>query len=350
MTSPSRPRRTPHPAWTVVGLLLAAIVAAVSALIVWPPVFGLQRTFPMTQFISFRLVALCALGVLVLVLAAILFASPAVRRLLGPSTAVLTVAGLVLGSLFLLRGVSPGSGPTDEAEAIRVLSWNTLGNEPGSPTIAQLALEYHADVVVLPETTHDMGAEIAGLMSEGGRPMWVLSATGADGYRAAETTILISDALGDYETTDEFGSTSLLASVVATPVDGEGPTFVATHPIAPVPEYMPQWREDLEWVASMCRGDTIVAGDLNATLDHFVGLESPDAAGAVLGECRDAAFDAGSASVGTWTSGKPPLFVPAIDHVMYTGGWKVNAFEVITSEDRSGSDHRPVFAELVPAS
>ena len=347
MTPPFRSRRRPHPAWLVGGLVLAAIAAVAAAIVIWPALFGLQRTFPFTQLVSFRVVALCALAVIVLALAVTLFASPTVRRFLGPSTAVLAVAALALGSIVLVRGVSLGSGPTDADGAIRVLSWNTLGNEPGSPTIAQLALDYRADVVALPETTESMGEEIAGLMREGGRPMWVFSATGADGYRAAETTLLISDSLGKYDLTTDFGSTGVLASVVATPESGDGPTFVATHPVAPVPAFMSNWRSDLEWVASICSGDAIVAGDFNATLDHFVGLESADAPGSVIGACHDAALEAGSASMGTWTSGKPPILVPAIDHVLYSGAWQVNAFEVITSEDRAGSDHRPIFAELV---
>jgi endonuclease/exonuclease/phosphatase family metal-dependent hydrolase len=35
---------------------------------------------------------------------------------------------------------------------------------------------------------------------------------------------------------------------------------------------------------------------------------------------------------------------------MATSQWEVTGFEVITSADRAGSDHRPVFAELTPAS
>ena len=64
----------------------------------------------------------------------------------------------------------------------------------------------------------------------------------------------------------------------------------------------------------------------------------------------DAAQAAGAASSGTWTSGRPPMLVPAIDHVMSTSQWEVTGFEVITSADRAGSDHRPVFAELSPTS
>ncbi len=138
--------------------------------------------------------------------------------------------------------------------------------------------------------------------------------------------------------------------MIAEPVDGDGPRFVAAHPIAPTREYMEQWRSDLDWLSTICEGNTIMAGDFNATLDHLAGLENPDAPGSVFGSCTDAAQDLGSAQMGTWTSGRPPQFVPAIDHVMSTNQWETTGFAVVQREDRSGSDHRPVFAELTPVS
>lgn len=326
------------------------LVAVACLLLVWPQAVGLHRTLPFTQIVSFRTVGVLALaGTLAVV--ALLLASRHLRALLGASAAVLSVALIAAGGIVALRGVGPGLPPTGADDAVRVLAWNTLGNEPGSPTIARLAIDYDVDVLMLPETTHDMGLEIASLLREAGRPMWVLSSTPAPGYRAAETTLLVSADLGEYRVTDAYGGTAVLASVVAEPVSGEGPILVAAHPVAPVPEQMANWRSDLEWLASICTGDRIVAGDFNATLDHLAGLAAPGEAGAVVGECRDAAQSAGAASLGTWTSGKPPLLVPAIDHIMHTGGWRTTGFEVITREDRSGSDHRPVFAELsrVPA-
>lgn len=347
MSPSSRPpRRRPHPAWGIVGALLAIVVAAACLALVWPQALGLQRELPFTQLVSFRLVGAIGLAGALLVVAFALLVSRRLRALLAASATVLLVATLAAAGIVLVRGTTAAVPATGAPEAVRVLAWNTLGNEPGSPTIAQLALDYDADVLMLPETTLDMGLEIAGLLGEQGRPMWVLSSTPAPGYRAAETTLLVSAELGEYEVVDDYGDTSVLASVVADPVDGTGPRLIAAHPVAPVPEHMANWRADLEWLAGLCTGDAIVAGDFNATLDHLAGLEAPGADGAVLGECRDAALDAGAASLGTWTSGKPPLLVPAIDHVMHAGDWEVTGFEVITREDRSGSDHRPVFAEL----
>lgn len=52
------------------------------------------------------------------------------------------------------------------------------------------------------------------------------------------------------------------------------------------------------WIADLCGdGEVIVAGDLNATVDHLAGLGVD---GGSIGGCRDAAAEAGSAAAGTW--------------------------------------------------
>lgn len=346
MSTSKSGRELRHLGWSIAGLLLALPLALVCVVLVWPQLFSLQRSFPFTQAISFRLVGLIGLAAALLVLALLLLPSRRLRRLLVASTVVVGVAAIASAGILFSRGLGAAMEATGEEDAIRVLAWNTLGNEPGSPTIAALALEYDVDVLMLPETTNDMGLEIAGLMRDEGRPMWVLSNTGAPGYRAAETTILISADLGEYRLTEAFGDTAKLATVIAEPVSGEGPTLIATHPIAPVQSEMETWRRDLEWLSGVCHGDVIAAGDFNATLDHLHGLANSGVDGAVLGDCRDAALDAGGASVGTWPTGRPKMFGPAIDHVMYTPQWEVIGFEVIDRSELNGSDHRPVFAEL----
>lgn len=343
-------RKKISPAWAVFGTIFGLLVFAAGSVFIWPQTFGLQRELLISQAISFRLVMLICLAAALIVVLLFLLVSRRVRAFLAVTAIALTVLLVGGGLNFLGRGITISTPPTGADEAIRVLAWNTLGNEPGSPTIAQLALDYDADLIMLPETTEDMGLEIAGLLEEQGRPMWVISNTGAPGYRAAETTILISAELGEYQINTEYGDTSALATVIAEPVDGDGPRLVAAHPIAPTNEYMEQWRSDLEWLSTICEGNTIMGGDFNATLDHMAGLENSDTPDSVFGSCTDAAQDLGGAQAGTWTSGRPPLFVPAIDHIMSTNQWETTGFEVIQREDRSGSDHRPVFAELTPIS
>jgi endonuclease/exonuclease/phosphatase family metal-dependent hydrolase len=142
----------------------------------------------------------------------------------------------------------------------------------------------------------------------------------------------------------------VLPSVVAVPADGDGPTIVAAHPIAPVPRYMAEWRDGLAWLAERCAGsDVIVAGDLNSTLDHYTGLDAASDASGGIGTCRDAARVSGGAAVGTWPVALPPLLGAPIDHVLATPNWAVSGFRVVTDLDAAGSDHRPIVAHLVRA-
>ncbi|MFD2674177.1 endonuclease/exonuclease/phosphatase family protein [Gulosibacter bifidus] len=341
-------RRTSPVLVTLVASVLTAIAVGVGVLAMWPQLLGLHHTVPFAQAVPFRLIHLLVGAGVLLICVALAFALRHGGRAVFSVVSLAVAVVLAFGTLDLFgRGVALVKPPTGADDAIRVLAWNTLGNEPGSPKIAQLAADYDVDVLMLPETTEDMGIEIAAQLADLGKPMQVISGTGAPGFRAAETTLLVSEELGTYVKIDDLGDTSALATVIAEPADGDGPRLVAAHPLAPVPERMDTWKSDLEWVASICTGNTILAGDMNATIDHLSGLGN--GSGAHLGDCRDAAVAAGAGAAGTWTSGKPPLLVAAIDHVMTTDQWDVTGFEVITREDRSGSDHRPVFAELSPA-
>lgn len=115
---------------------------------------------------------------------------------------------------------------------------------------------------------------------------------------------------------------------------------VAAHTRAPSAQSsMPDWRAHAVGIAEVCRSTpgAIVAGDLNATLDH-PGLDG-------LGPCVDAAAEAGAAGLGTWPADVPRVLAAPIDHVLVDGrAWRVTAFGVL---DRVGaSDHRPVVAHL----
>ena len=110
---------------------------------------------------------------------------------------------------------------------------------------------------------------------------------------------------------------------------------------------MQHWREDLNWLQNACvGGNVIMAGDFNSTIDHFAGLATaPDAA---IGECLDAAVTTDNAAVGTWPAAIPALLGAPIDHVMSTANWHATGMRVIETQDDSGSDHRPVLAQLTP--
>lgn len=332
--------------------LLAAIITVAAAIAVivlaWPQLFRLEWTFPVTQAVSFRTlsVALAASVLLILLVIAALWRRA--RRFTGSLALVFLAFAAISLAVLSLRGF----GSTAEAEKapgdITVLAWNTLGDAPGADTIAELATSVQADVIALPETSPETGTQVAELMTAAGRPMTSITSSFDLVSKARSTTLLISADLGSYTQQTDRGDTSTLPTVIATPDDGTGPTLIAAHPIAPLPSEMANWRDDLSWLSTVCTGNTIMAGDFNATLDHLSRLaEGP---GTDFGQCVDAAAASGNGAVGTWPVDVPALLGTPIDHVMTTDDWAVTSTRVIHQQDGSGSDHRPIVAQLSPRS
>ena len=334
----------------ILGWIVVIGTAAVAALLVWPQGFGLQNQWVAAHVVALRGAA-AACGVAAAIVLALL-AIPRATRRFGIAMAVV-LALFAAGNVAVLaaRGMG-GSDAAGDAASVTVLSWNTLGEVPDASTIAGLALDEGADVVVLPETTDPLGEEVAIAMREGGSPMWVHTLAFDDIAKARSTTILISPDLGDYEVVSAEapgppGNTNTLPTVVADPVDGDGPRIVAVHAVAPIRWELRNWRSDLDWLAEQCAGENVImAGDFNATVDHFAGRGTD---GGDLGRCRDAAVDAGAGAIGTWPTDLPKLLGSPIDHVLATPGWQVDAFRVLGGYDDAGSDHRPVVATLSPA-
>lgn len=335
----------------LLGFLVALVFAAGAAVLTWPSAFGLERSFPLAQVISFRApVAAAFLAAAVLML---LFA------LLRPIRALALVLALVFGvsggvnvALLSQRGLGTEGLPDKTDTSLRVMTWNTAGEATSSAEIARFAVGMQADVVTLPETTIETGADVAEMMREMGRPMWAHHAEygeyGITGWDATSTTVLIRPELGDYSviqsSLDGSSNTSTVPSAVAMPVSGDGPIIVAAHAVAPRQEYMTQWRSDLQWLADQCASDNVIlAGDFNATLDHMTGMGVD---GGTLGRCHDAASASGNGGVGTWPTDAPALLGAPIDHVMATPDWTVSGSVVMRSLDGSGSDHRPIVVQL----
>lgn len=321
----------------VAGWTLAA-VAAVVLLVLLVPVGG--GLFGIAQVVSFRAV----LGSGTLALALLLAAVPWTRRRLLPLAVVLAVGATGQAGVLLWRSVPlPGAGtsaagPTGSGgRDVVVLSFNTLDVVPAA-VLADLVDAQDADVVVLPETSAATAQAVAARLAAHGRPMQVLTAPG-EVRTIAGTALLVSPGVGRYPEADALPTR--LGSLRAEPVD-EGPVLVAAHPMAPIRRSaMPTWRQETALVAQECAATpgAIVAGDLNATLDH-PGLRA-------LGPCVDAARAAGAGARGTWPAGVPTLLAAPIDHVLVDGRrWRVTSFDVLP--ETGGSDHRPVVARLVP--
>jgi endonuclease/exonuclease/phosphatase (EEP) superfamily protein YafD len=324
----------------VAGALLAAA---------WPALLGLQRTPLVAHAVSFRALASCiAVGLLLLVVVTATL-SRGFRSMAASMGVMLIVFVLINAAVLSTRGFG-GDQPTtsqasDNASELTVLSWNTLGPATAPEDIAELALSTGADIVVLPETILENATQVAVLMREGGNPMWAHTLAYDQISPARSTSVLTSAALGEYDYDSLAETTAVLPTVVATPRDGDGPTIVAVHAVAPLLEQIDNWKADLTLLAEFCTGDNVImAGDFNATIDHMTGLGAEP--GKSLGECTDTATATGNGALGTWPTRLPAILGAPIDHVMATSDWTVTGMEVITSLDDNGSDHRPIVARL----
>jgi len=334
-----------------VAAAIVVIVAAALLIAVWPQLFGLERQPGVAQLVSLRGLAALVAGVGVVALLLIALASRRARRLAATVALLLLAFTGVTAAVLATRGANPAGFQTKAGADLTVLSWNTLGDSPGAAEIAKLALAQHADIVTLPETSAATADAVRQLMTQAGSPMHEWHVSFDEISKSRTTSLLISAKLGDYRLDSGHGSTTTLPSLIAVPVDGDGPTIVAAHPVSPVPGEMANWRQGLDWLAQRCGAgdDVIVAGDFNSTLDHYAGLGTQTATGnADLGACHDGARAAGSAAVGTWPTSLPAQLGAPIDHVMASQGWTFVGFRVIGNEDGAGSDHRPIVAQLRP--
>ncbi|MDQ0892819.1 endonuclease/exonuclease/phosphatase family protein [Agromyces ramosus] len=334
----------------ILGWAVVLGTAALALVLLWPQAFGLQNQWVAAHVVALRGAA-AAFGVAAAVLFLLLALARQVRTFAFAMAVVFALFAVGNVAVLAVRGFGgePEEARAEASESVTVLSWNTLGEVPDASAIAGLALEEGADVVVLPETTGPLGEEVAVAMREGGSPMWVHTLAYDLIAKARSTTILISPELGDYEVVSAEapgppGNTNTLPSVVADPVSGEGPRIVAVHAVAPIRWELRNWRSDLDWLAEQCaRENVIMAGDFNATVDHFAGhgIDGGD-----LGRCVDAAVQGGAGGVGTWPTDLLTLLGSPIDHVLATPDWSVQEFRVLLGYDDAGSDHRPIVTTL----
>ncbi len=328
--------------------VLAAAVLLAAALAVllgtWPQLFGLQRSMFIAQFVSLRGLAIAGAAGAIVALLLLSMLSRGFRRL-GSSLALLFLVFALAGTAILAtRGFGDGSFQTKDAADLTVVEWNTLGGAPGAEAIAKLADDNDADIVSLPETTEETADAVAAIMRQAGHPMSVHTVAFNHIAKAKSTSVLTSTALGEYHVDTQAGTTSTVPTVVLRPDSGTGPAIVGVHAVAPQPSDLGDWRADLAFLARTCSGqDMIMAGDFNATLDHFAGLG--DAAG-TLGHCTDAALRSKNAGVGTWPTALPSLLGAPIDHVLTSSLWRVTGMRVVQDLDGAGSDHRPIVVQL----
>jgi endonuclease/exonuclease/phosphatase (EEP) superfamily protein YafD len=354
----------------LLATLAVVVVVAVLALVAWPEALGLQRAPFFAMAVSFRGGAVVAAVVVAVLLTAIGLVLHRLRTLLGALALVLLAFAVAVGAVQLTRGIGAPDMPVAQRYDVTVLSWNTLGDSVPAPVLARVAHDDHATIVTLPETTEARARQVAQLLGAEGTPFQVFSSSQQAGIPSRSTSLLVAESLGGYRRVTGVVDTHVLPSIVVDPSDGQNaPRIVAVHTLAPYALDPVSWRADLAWAAARCSGhNVLMAGDFNATVDHFAGLGTaedqhfaglgtaedqhsagPGTAAGQLGACRDAGLATRNAAVGTWPTSLPALISTPIDHVLATPNWRFIGFRVLSDEDSAGSDHRPVLARLRPA-
>src|ERR1019366_1626098 len=164
----------------VLAAILIAVAAAILLVAVWPQLFGLQSAPIVAQVVSLRGLDVAIAIALIVGLGVIAILWRRARRFFATLVALLVAFSLVSVVILGVRGFGGSTVSTKAGGDVTVLSWNTQGAKAGVERIAQLALDEHADVIALPETTQLTGIAVARIMKAAGHPMWVYSA--AHGY------------------------------------------------------------------------------------------------------------------------------------------------------------------------
>ncbi|MGN8245310.1 endonuclease/exonuclease/phosphatase family protein [Cellulomonas soli] len=327
------------------GPVACTVAAVLGVALGWLALGLTSGLFGPAQLVALRGVLACGAGVVALIATVVAWrAAPAHR----PGAALVATVAL-LGALAQVGVLAVRSVPTGAAASggatgtatdggLVVLAFNTL-DAVGAETLAALVVEQGADVAVLPETSAATATTTAELLAQQGYPMQVLTHDAAPAGIAG-TALLVSPGVGTYSQVDPL-PTALGSFVAPGAGSPSTPTLVAAHPAPPiVPSSMSRWRTDGELVAATCRATpgAVVAGDLNATVDHPQLRD--------LGPCLDVARAVGAGARGTWPASAPTLLAAPIDHVLVDGRvWRPVSFAVLPAT--GGSDHRPVVAHLV---
>jgi endonuclease/exonuclease/phosphatase (EEP) superfamily protein YafD len=256
--------------------------------------------------------------------------------------AVLAAAALIALLACVLPRALPDAdpGPRDGVR-LRVLTANLLKGGADPDRLLALVRDAAVDVLAVQEFTPAAGAALDARGLAGLLPYRRLAAepgtTGSGLYSRYPIT-------GAGTRRNEGGFAQAYGTVA---VPGAGPVVVeSAHPAAPYAvSALDDWRTDL---AAQPRADPgglprILLGDFNSTLDHGLLRSLVDSG------YRDAADATGAGLVGTWGPyDGDPIPPVTLDHVL--ADRRIGVREVAV-HDLPGSDHRPVYAELVlPAS
>lgn len=250
---------------------------------------------------------------------------------------VVAVAGLTLHATWFAPLVT-GSVPRAAigAPTSGVMTANLLGGAGDATRLVVEASGSGVDVLVVSEVTRGDVEEMERVGLDDLFPHRLGSADAADGTVTA-TMVFSREPLELVETLD----TTFDGLLVRT-----GDLLVlAVHPAPPT--LYAEWKSDHREILEVAEREEVdvIAGDLNATLDHAPLRALVDAG------YRDAAELTNGGLAATWpVDGDFPLLslLPpsvAIDHVLVGDGWTVTGTATL---DVPGSDHRAVLATVAP--
>ncbi|WP_340540688.1 endonuclease/exonuclease/phosphatase family protein [Nocardioides sp. GXZ039] len=247
----------------------------------------------------------------------------------------IAVAAVLVGLLALhLTWLAPqwvGGAPRadPEAEAITVVVINARFGRADAVAVAERVRDEEAGILVVSEATPAFVEALTAAGISDRLPMF--GGAAADG--AGGTVVFSTDPVETIERVEMPFGTYVLRT--------QGQTMIAAHPRTP--RDIDGWHTDHEAlrVAAREHGVTLIAGDLNATVDHEPVRRLLDDG------YRDAAELTNAGWAPTWPVDRDlPLPVVAIDHVLVTDEVAVvdhSTFEV------GGTDHRGLVTTVAPA-
>ncbi|WP_232663678.1 endonuclease/exonuclease/phosphatase family protein [Pseudonocardia sp. TRM90224] len=251
----------------------------------------------------------------------------------GAATALGAVALAALPALAERVWRRPAAQPS--SSDFTVLALNVLHGRADTGELATLLERERPDLVALSEAGCDFRDKLMPLISGMGYRSWAATAPGvADGEGVV---LLAADRMGLLEVRSDpaMPQRSLRATGGLL---GER-SFIVAHTISPVGVQRTRWWcADMATIGRWCREPVapIVAGDLNATLDHALLRDA-------IGPGHSAAAGTGRGLAGTFPTKLPRALGIQIDHVIVPAATVTSRFEIV---DVRSSDHRAVLTQF----
>lgn len=327
--------------WLLWLAATAALITLWASYVPMPARGRLDAFVPFTQLVAIR--PLLASGIAAIAVIAIVLSFRRRRAWVAP-LALALVGALAACVQIAPRTISSTASVSRATPAITVLAANTLGSSVQPSVIVDLVRRTRADIVSLPETNALLARAFASALSVDHGERWdsesdTVTQPGDTGARP--TSLLVRAALGAERLPDTDVAPRALGQVrvrLTRVGQADGLRFAAVHASPPAPASSQRdWRRDLRALAPLCRAGWILAGDLNATIDHSP-MRYLKRAG-----CADAASTTGHGLKFTWTGGPLGIVGLTLDHVLTSDRWHAIASGVLALQ---GSDHRAVWARI----